>query len=812
MQQPAPSDDRPPVPVAATGPDDVAAALRDLRTWAGAPSYAEITRGVSAARTARGLPPGEARIGRVTVYDCFRAGRSRLDLDLVTDIVTALGADVATQAAWRQAVRRTAEPGRRLSVAEVVPGSPADRPFFGREDLLTELGDRATDVLIHGMAGIGKTSLALHLARLHHRAGRVEEVLRVDLRGFADGAGPVDPDAVVEATLRVLGLRPDAQDHGPTALLHRVLTERALLLVLDNAADVDQVLPLLPRAGARSSVIVTSRVALRLPGLHALALEELDPGAARSLLVHASSRPADPADDAAVDSVVAFCGRLPLALRLVGRQVARAPGWSWADHARALEQRLTRLDLVPDLDAAVALSYAELSEADRRVFRRVCCHPGPDLGLAAAQVLVAPDADGPDPAAALDRLVTASLLRSPAPGRWSAHDLVRAFGRRRAESEEAPSVLAAALAAVLEHYVDRAAACVTALVPIATADWPWSQGVEEGREVAPEEAMSWLSTERVTLLAAAEWAGANGHGVRTVRLAAVLAHYLWQQGDLDLTLSLHRTARAAAVVTDDTFGLALAERNIGNTLIRMTRFAAARPHLEHAVRLFELTGDARAREGTLNSVAVLASAAGDQESAITAFKAMLHGLEDDEPTERRSIIRANLSIVLMRAGRTEEAIELAVAVAQEAAAHGWRERERWSWINAVRGLWVLGRAEESVVAGERALLLSEEDDDPMALGYAEASLLGALTAAGRFEEAHGYVARALASARRADAREVESMVATNLGHLLLAQGRVEEAAASFADALAIGEEMADADEIALAQEGLALVGKAPASS
>lgn len=799
--------DRPPIPVAATTPDDIAAALRDLRTWAGAPSYAAITKLVVQRRTDRGLPAAEATIGRVTVYDCFRTGRSRLDLDLVTDIVTALGLADQELIAWRQVLRRVATPGRRLSVAEVRSGLPDPAPLFGRSGLLLTLTRHTRSVLLHGMPGVGKTALAHHVARVHLREGHVREVLRVNLRGVAVDAEPVDPDAVVDAMLRVLGRTPDRAD--PLRQLHDHLDRRPLLLLLDNAADEDQVLPLLPGPGSPSVAVITSRRALRFPGVSAHLLEELDVDAAREVLAHTSARRVAPGDLPALDALGRVSGRLPLALDLIGRQVARTPTWSWADHAQALRRQVERLELADEVEGAVALSYAGLSPLDQRVFRRLCYHPGPDIGLSATRVLVVgadEDCAAKDIASRtaqiLERLVTASLLRSPAPDRWAVHDLVPAFGRRRAEVEEPPSVLTGGIVALLTHYVDTAALAVHALAPLAHRDWPWWQGVDGDLPTEPE-ASAWLSQERVNLLASARWAASHGHQQQTVRLAAVLAHWLWRHGDLDLTLSVHRAARSAAVDIDDDHGLALAERNIGNTLLRLTRYDDARPHLERAVRLNHQIEDHRARMASLNSLAMIASATGDQEGAHAALAQIVRESEGGEPDEWVAMIRANLALALHRSGRVAEAVLAFEAVATECAQYGWRERERYALVNMMDGLVVLGRLDDALAAGRRALALAREDGDRLARGYAQSNLIAVLTEMTRFEEAHVSADEADAIAREVDALDLLSSVSNRRGDLLAAQGRDEDAVAVYREALDQALAAREPTEIAHARRGLA---------
>lgn len=110
--------DRPPSPEGVSTLDELAARLRDLRAWAGNPSFTRLVKDVAAVRAARGLP-GDERPGRVTVYECFRSGRRRVDVELLVDIVAALGVDRAGQVAWHCAhrvVSSSATPVPRLSL------------------------------------------------------------------------------------------------------------------------------------------------------------------------------------------------------------------------------------------------------------------------------------------------------------------------------------------------------------------------------------------------------------------------------------------------------------------------------------------------------------------------------------------------------------------------------------------------------------------------------------------------------------------------------------------------------------------------
>lgn len=142
--------------------DDLARALVELRVRAGSPPYAAIGREVTRARLARGVPEGEARVHRSTVYDAFRTGRRRVDATLVADIAAALG---GSRQQWLRACRETQGRADAAGVVGLRSGPAAIGSFVGRRDELDEIERWAEDpdvrlVVISGMAGVGKTWLA----------------------------------------------------------------------------------------------------------------------------------------------------------------------------------------------------------------------------------------------------------------------------------------------------------------------------------------------------------------------------------------------------------------------------------------------------------------------------------------------------------------------------------------------------------------------------------------------------------------------------------------------------------------------------
>jgi hypothetical protein len=317
-------------------------ALRRLRMWAGSPSYRALAKAVGP--TLR--PPQQ--LAHTTVGDLFKPGRRRLDLDLVTATVRALGLAEPAVAQWRAAcVRVQAQQGDGgpMEVLRQLPGELAT--FTGRDDELRILmqvatapgldGRPVTVVVsaIEGTAGVGKTQLALRVAHELVRSGWYTDIqLYVNLRGFDGELAPSDPGQVLAVFLRQLGIAqaaiPEPLEQRAAMFRDQLRGKRALVL-LDNAADEEQIRPLLP-GGSGTFVLVTSR--RRLSGLEGADLVVLDLFTrAEGLMLLTRIVGADrvAAEPEAAGEIVELCGRLPLAVALVASRLRSRPAWSIAD-------------------------------------------------------------------------------------------------------------------------------------------------------------------------------------------------------------------------------------------------------------------------------------------------------------------------------------------------------------------------------------------------------------------------------------------------------------------------------------------------
>ncbi|WP_345640545.1 AfsR/SARP family transcriptional regulator [Streptomyces siamensis] len=328
----------------------------------------------------------------------------------------------------REAVRLTLDPERRTAGGDgAVPGG---RPAVASDGM-------PAVAVISGMAGVGKSALALHVA--HGLRERFPDgQLYVNLHGATPGMTPLTPGQALAALLRDVGAEPRHLPEHPdaaAALLRSTLAPTRTLMVLDDAANAAQVRPLLP-AGAGCAVIVTSRSPLTaLDGAHRFPLAPLSDEDSAALLRAVSGR-RDGLSGA--HPLVELTGRLPLALRVVAARLAARRALTpdaLAGQLTATEGRLHHLeydDLSVRRSLAVAHDALRASEreADRDAARALCGIGALDLPAYGAPLLARLcGIDERRADAALDRLVDVALLEETAYGRYAPHDLVRDFAR-----------------------------------------------------------------------------------------------------------------------------------------------------------------------------------------------------------------------------------------------------------------------------------------------------------------------------------------------------------------------------------------------
>ena len=479
------------------------------------------------------------------------------------------------------------------------PAVPAQLPahgamFTGRHRELDELDrllaardDTVVVVAVDGMAGVGKTALAVHWAhRVRDRFSGGQ--LFANLRGYGPG-DPVDPASVVHSFLRAMGVPAEEVPAGldeRSALLRSMLATRPVLIVLDNARSAEQVRPLIPGEPG-SLVLVTSRSSLR--GLtvsdqaHRLTLAEFTESESVELLTRLLGHVRVAADGAAVAEVAAWCGGLPLALHIVAERSARDR--TVADVAAELADQHRRLEVLTtgedatSVSAVLSWSYRGLPEPAAAAFRRLGVHPGAHWDLAAAAVLLGTDVHAAR--GLLDVLVDRHLLERRDDGRYEFHDLLRAYAATVCEQDDG-ACRTAALRGLFDHYVSQAVVAADLLAPRDPHRRPVLGTLLEAGVPDPP---AWLATELPTLLTVAEQAGRTGVATHARDLATVLWHGLRVHGHYDAARTLHALALAEARGHDDTPGVRQALIDLGATCARLGNYDEAVRHLEECLAI-----------------------------------------------------------------------------------------------------------------------------------------------------------------------------------------------------------------------------------
>ncbi len=525
-------------------------------------------------------------------------------------------------------------PGGTAAATRTLPRDLAS--FTGRQRELAELVAAAAGaggvVGIHaigGMAGVGKTAFAVHAA--HRLADRFPAgQIFLPLHGHTPGQQPVEPTDALASLLAAAGLPAGQIPPGleaRMALWRDRLAGQQLLVILDDAASSDQVRPLLPGSGG-SLVLVTSRRHLSaLEDATAVSLDTLPPGEAAGLLVRLAGRVGLSADDPAVAEITRLCGFLPLAIGMVARQLHHHPAWSVADQAAELASARDRLELMATENLSVAaafnLSYADLSEDQARLFRRLGLHPGADIDGYAAAAL-----DGTDLAAArrgLEALYDQYLLSEPARGRYRLHDLIRAHARVLAGRLDPESNRDGATARLLDYY-QYAAARADALISRQVRPGPVTAGGISAAVPAlayRKQALAWARAERASLLACLDYATGTGQHARVVALTVGLAGLLRSDGPWAEAVIRHTAAVQAAEHLSDRLGQANALSDLGVVRWLMGDYPAAAQALEQALGIYRDLGDRLGQANALSHLGDIRRATGDYRAAARTLEQAL---------------------------------------------------------------------------------------------------------------------------------------------------------------------------------------------
>jgi tetratricopeptide (TPR) repeat protein/transcriptional regulator with XRE-family HTH domain len=736
-------------------------------------------------RTIRGIETG--RIARP------RPGTVRL-------LANAFGLSGTDRDAFRQVPRQ-------------LPAPP--QMFTGRARelaVLDEVADVSTVVIsaIDGMAGIGKTALAVHAA--HRIADRYPDgQLFTDLHGHTQGLAPVEPGEALDRMLRALGVPGQQIPAGLDergALYRTRLAGRRVLIVLDNAATENQVVPLLPGTPG-CLVLVTSR--RRLAGLdhtRTLSLDTLPVPEAVTLLTRAvgegrlSGQPLT-----LLVELVQLCGRLPLALRVAAARIRSHPAWTLSHLVQRLRDQQNRLAELEagerSVIAALDLSYRHLSADQQHTYGLLGLFPGPDVGAYATAALL--DSTLTHATRMLDQLLDAHLLQEPAPGRYRFHDLTRAHAAHTAIGDGSESTGHTAVHRLLDYYRHTAALAMDAAYPYERERRsPVPPARTPGPDLsAPEQALRWLDTELPNLLSTAGCAIEHDRPEHVLHLSTIMHRHLRSRARYHDAEALHYQALNTARAIGHRPGELDALNCLGHIRKLHGRYAQAADHYRQALQVARATGH---RPGEMDALTGLghihrlhgryAEAADHCQRALRIARAIGHRAgELDALTGLGGVRRAQ--------GRYAEAADHCRQALRIARAIGHRHGE----LDALNGLghlhWVRGQHAQAADHYQQALHTAR------AIGHRHGELT-ALAGLGDIHRQQGRYAQAaeqfqqlLDIAQESGSRNYEFEARQGLGRLRHADGDPETAIAHHERALALADDLGQPIDQARAHDALA---------
>jgi tetratricopeptide (TPR) repeat protein len=678
--------------------------------------------------------------------------------------------------------------GRAAEIGSLLAAVPNDTAAS-----VGAVGGTAVICAIDGMAGVGKTVLALRVA--HQVATRYPDgQLFVDLRAHTPAQPPLDPAAALDGLLRAVGVAgarvPDTL-HERAALWRAELTSRRVLIVLDNAATATQVRPLLPAASG-CLVLVTSRRRLAdLDTHHTFSLGLLPGSEARELFTALVGHDRVAAESSAADEVIKLCGQLPLAVRIAAARLRSRPGWTiahLADRLRDGQRRLVELSIGDrSVAAAFELSYLQLAPDRQRLFRLLGLHPGCEIDVHLAAALTETDIDTADEQ--LEDLVDLHLLQQHAPGRYCFHDLLREHARATAYRTESETERQQAIDRVLDYYL--------------TVTWLATRHFElYGHNDQPEVAqppaqqpdlctfaasVAWLDNERGDLITAIRYAAFHGRQWHAWRLANQLWRYFDQRGHVHDWISTHHVALEAARELDDIVGIAAIHRSLGSVRWHTGRYHTALDHYQQALACYRRIGDEWGQAATLNNMANAYVLLGCYQEAQDYFQQAMAIMEHNGQRKPLGVMMASLADLYEKQGRDEEAEPLYNRALDIHRANGDRQLEAYALVHLGDITARAGGYDKAMDLYEHALVLFTEVGGQNGVARTLRCMGTLHRSLGDFGTALDHHRRALAAVRGKDLgnTETEGIILVELGRTLAMCDQVDQGRGYLEQALVI---------------------------
>ncbi|MEU8949899.1 tetratricopeptide repeat protein [Streptomyces sp. NPDC048489] len=639
---------------------------------------------------------------------------------------------------------------------------------------------------VRGMGGIGKTTLALSAGRRALEARAFTGTLFLDLRGYDDV--PVDAARALDDVLRQLGVDgaqiPPEQAQRAAAyraqLAVRSRRGERLLIIADNASAGEQVESLIP--GGPHRLLITSRDDLSHVGAQLINLDTLPVGEAVGVLAAAvrTALPMDgrvAADTDGARRVAELCGCLPLALRIAAAQMVADCSLKPAELAADLEDPAGRLDVLDDGSRAVRgvvqRSVRRLSPPQKELFWLLAVNPGPDFSLDIAMA-VSGVGKARDVRLRLAALTRASLLRQDsASGRWSMHDLVRAYANEQAAHHTA--VTDRALRRLLLHYTQFAGDAATHV----------NHSVK-GNPLhfrTRVHAMAWFDAERANLVAATQAAHMGGQLDIAVMLPGRLSDYLHVRRLLNDALTVGTIALEAATAMHSRTNQVVAWLNLGGTLGELRRFDEALSVNQRALDGFIDLGDPRGQAMAWMNLGNAFVGLRRFDEALSAHQRGLDGLIDLGEAHGQAMACSSLGFTYRQLRRFDEALSAHQRALEGFTDLGDTHGQALAWMNRGNALVELRRFDEALSASQRALdgFIDLGDTHGQAMAWMNRGYV--LVELRRFDEALSASQRALEGFADLGDTHHQALAWMNRGNALVGLRRFDEALSAHQRAL-----------------------------
>ncbi|MFE7114697.1 BTAD domain-containing putative transcriptional regulator [Streptomyces sp. NPDC057654] len=640
---------------------------------------------------------------------------------------------------------------------------------------------------ISGMAGVGKSLLALHAARrlsTHYPGG----LIHLDLRAHSPNGQPLTPVAALTTLLRLFGVESTGAQRGLDELTSRwrtLLSSRRAVVILDDAAGPAQIRPLLP-AGSSSLIIITSRRRLAgVPGVRPVFLDLMPHDDAVALFTELVGAERTSHHEE-VAEIVRLCGHLPLAIELAAGRLISRPSWTTRHLMQRLSRSRGRLDEIRDVHTDIArvfeLSYNALTTDERTVFRLLGLRLGPTFDLYAASALTGLPLGQTE--RVLESLLDAHLLQEPTADRFTTHDLLSEYSLTLA-AQDPPEERDLVRERLIAYYLAATDAADRVIHPrrprlgIGHAFTPDQLPSWEG----VSEAKSWLSTEHGALIAAEEYARSHGNPRQAAQFGHVLAAFLdadgyWAEGE-----DIHQHAATYWRTADAPQAEARALTDLATTHAHAGRYAQAASACERALSLARTVGDTSTVADALQQLAVLHWYRGQSRSMLSVAQEALELSvgSGDRWNEARS--RNNMGIAQLHLGNPAEALR----DFQEALVLFRAENDERGQLQALNN-----SAEVQLHIGEResarrsfteSLAIALKSGSRAEQGMAQLNLANAFRLPEELDEALSRYRSALVCFRNLGDRRNETITVIEIGNALYESGQYEESAAHHQSAL-----------------------------